>query len=273
MTPTISARGVPSTSSQALVDSHDMSRSGSDDDHTNQPTAPLQPSTNLPATTVLKDKTLHAPDDTIPRAQSVKHPGHETRPPPSHSGSLSDNRVGKAHPNDGMNNGTRTTSKGRARKCDMLLAAAWVFVPILGISLLLLGFTFYGAVRVTFSSDAAFNSTDLPAEIPSSNSYYSAINSARFVLVGSWASNIALGLFTPFMLLFSFFVAWTATREAVTEPTHMMREMLRGNQDDGLWSWAKHTSRAAFCCGRARQGESRSLHIAGAGFLSAFILR
>ena len=120
----------------------------------------------------------------------------------------------------------------------MLLAATSIFIPILAISLVLLGFTFYGAVRVTFS-EANFNNPDLPAEPPSSNAYYSAIGSARFVLVGSWASNVALGLYTPFMLLFSFIVAWTATREAAattTEPTHMMREMLRGNQDDGLMS-------------------------------------
>ena len=246
-------------SSQALLESRDPSTSGriSDEvDHHADPQS-VPPVDNSPTA---QNKPLAAPESARPTILNIQQFQSSYRDDASEARSNDEKQP--------------PTTKGRARKRDILWAATSVFLPILGISLLLLGFTFYGVVHRTFASDAAINNdTQLPGQNPSSSYYYTTIDSAPFVLVGSWASNIALTLFTPFMLLFSFLVAWTATGASTNESSYLLHAMLRGNQDDGLWKWSKRVFWRVFSCGRAREPGSRALHVAGAGFLAAFILR
>ena len=157
---------------------------------------------------------------------------------------------------------------GRTEQRDVLFATTAIFLPILKISLILLGFTFYGRVRLTFPSDDKINQDADPlpkVHNPSLNNYFSDINSPRYVLVGSWASNITLELFALFMLLFSFLVAWAATTEADAELSHIMYSLLNGSQGDRFWRWLKHVFVNAFCCGRTRKTDSRSRSTGGIG--------
>ena len=176
----------------------------------------------------------------------------------------------------GGNNEHDPESKRETRQWQILLAAATIFLPILAISLVLLGFTFYGAVRLTLQSDHDINAdaTVFPVvSNPSHSHFYSDVKSAPFVLVGSWASNVALGPFTPFILLFSFLVAWMAITESNTEPSPIMHGLLKGSQVGELWKWLEHISMNAFSRSRTQKTDSRSLYIAGVGFSSAFVMR
>ena len=206
-------------------------------------------------------------------AESHRGPSHQQRPQIQHSESSFYDHAEK----DGTDNEHHQKLSDPTKKRDILFAAALIFIPILTISLLLLGFTFSRSVRLTFQDDSDVNNPDkgpLPSvKNPSHGYYYTDIDSTRYVLVGSWASNIALGLFAPFMLLFSFLVAWTATSENNIEVSHILHELLKGSQGDGLWRWLQHLSRNVFFYGRVRKAESRSLYVAGVGFLSAFLMR
>ena len=240
--------------------------------HVHLPTVPALLLPDEIAPEVESQLSLHSLDSGPVEAESHRGPSYQQRPQLQHSDSSFYDHPEKG----GTDNEDRHQTVGNTKKRDILFAAAVVFAPILTISLLLLGFTFDRTARLRFESDADINNDNdsLPSvQNPSLSYYYTDIDSTSYVLVGSWASNIALGLFTPFMLLFSFLVAWTASSESNAEVSHIMHELLKGSQGAGLWRWLKHLSQNAFSYGRVRKPDSRSLYVAGVGFLSAFLMR
>lgn len=107
----------------------------------------------------------------------------------------------------------------RARSWDLLLTFAMLFVPMLGIALILLAFVFYTHKRVKFRDNGT---AALPVNLAfvSNRSYYTSIGATKFVLVSSWASTASQFVIPPFMLLFSFFVAREITYECDAPSTN-----------------------------------------------------
>ena len=69
---------------------------------------------------------------------------------------------------------------------DFLFASVVVFVPMAGISLILLGLTFYGGVRAQFPGPE-IGTTELPVAVdflPPSNSFYTTVGESSFLAVG-----------------------------------------------------------------------------------------
>jgi hypothetical protein len=92
-----------------------------------------------------------------------------------------------------------------SRKRDLSLAFAMLFLPMMGIPLILLAFVLYTHKHPVFG---AKGSTELPVWYFNSNgSYYTFIQVGAFTLVGSWASTAAQFVMAPVMLLFSFLIA------------------------------------------------------------------
>lgn len=127
-----------------------------------------------------------------------------------------------------------------SRKRDILLAFFIVSLPLLVISILLLAFIF----RPDRQKPASF--IEIPSlpilDKPSPNAFYTSADAGDFLLIGSWASNIATIVVAPFMVLFSYAVA----RELLQHPTRnhentgsrppLLREILRGAHV-GMWHW------------------------------------
>lgn len=92
------------------------------------------------------------------------------------------------------------------RKRDLILAFAIVSLPLLVIAIILLAFVFAPSHHVIL--DPSVGSVELPAsnDVPT-GSYFTTISPGKFLLLGSWASNVAELVVAPFMLLFSYAVA------------------------------------------------------------------
>ena len=100
------------------------------------------------------------------------------------------------------------------RKRDVLFAFAIVSLPLLIIALILVGFVFNATDRER--PDPSIGTDALPVLIyDTASAYYTGILPGRFLLLGSWASNVAEIVVAPFMLIFSYAVA----REVLQAPT------------------------------------------------------
>ena len=119
------------------------------------------------------------------------------------------------------------------RKRYLLLAFAIVSFPTLAIGFLLIGFVFKTSERER--PNHPLGTTDFP--VPSSytsDAYYTDIPVGSFLLVSSWASNVAEIIVSPFMVLFSYIVArehfQASTREDANPDILLpsLREILRG---------------------------------------------
>lgn len=162
-----------------------------------------------------------------------------------------------------------------SRKRDILLAFIIVSLPLLVISLLLLAFIF----RPDREKPASF--IEIPTlpflEYPPSNAFYTLVDVGNFLLVGSWASNIATIVVAPFMVLFSYAVAreilqhTTGNHENTGSRPPLLREILRGAHV-GMWHWVAQKTykrpKGAF------KGEPtlRVVDVAGLGLFTATFL-
>ena len=115
-----------------------------------------------------------------------------------------------------------------------------VSLPLLVIAVLLLAFVF-------------LSDREKPAEyieirylpffsIPPLDSFYTKVPPGSFLLVGSWASNIAEVVVAPFMVLFSYAVARESLQhsaegraDSVARPL-LLREIMRGTHI-AIWDW------------------------------------
>ena len=162
-----------------------------------------------------------------------------------------------------------------SRKRDLFFAFIIVSLPLLVISILLLAFIFLSDREIPASY------TEIPAlpffEYPPLNAFYSRVDLGSFLLVGSWASNIAAIVVAPFMVLFSYAVAREILQheksdheDAGSRPP-LLREIMRGAHV-GIWHWiAQHTYRRPK---RALGKEPilRVVDIAGLGLFTATLL-
>ena len=162
-----------------------------------------------------------------------------------------------------------------SRKRDLFLAFVLVSLPLLVISILLLAFVF----RPDRERPASYAETwELPfLEYPSLHAFYTTVGPGSFLLLGSWASNIAEIVVAPFMVLFSYAVAReilqhtkTDTGNAESRPP-LLREIMRGTHI-GVWRWiAQKTYRrpkSAF----VKEPALGVLDLAGLGLTTATLL-
>lgn len=120
------------------------------------------------------------------------------------------------------------------RKRDVLLAFTTVSLPLLAIALILIGLIFNASERER--PDLSVGTDQLPI-IPydTSGLYYTGTSPGSFLLLGSWASNIATICVAPFMIIFSYAVAREILQESTKDrtmsnshPTYL-KEMMRGD--------------------------------------------
>ena len=162
-----------------------------------------------------------------------------------------------------------------SRKRDLLLAFVMVSLPLLVIAILLLCFIFLSDRErpATYREIQA-----LPFfEYPSSDAFYTSVDPGNFLLVGSWASNIAEIVVAPFMVLFSYAVAREILQHAASghgDPESrppLLREIMRGAHV-GVWHWA---SEKFFRRSKAAPGKRpvlRVVDVAGLGLFTATLL-
>lgn len=174
--------------------------------------------------------------------------------------------------------GSRLEKAGRKR--ELLIAFAFIFVPMAAVAFTLIAFVYYEKDRIHFNRESG-GTPELPAvPVPPSNSYYTKLLIGAFLLVSSWGSTAAGIVFAPFMLLFSFVVA----RELVSKydpdiPTtkqdeYLLKEILSGSWN-GVLHWVEHG--ASRLVGREHgptklSTERRATHMAGAGLVGTGIL-
>lgn len=162
-----------------------------------------------------------------------------------------------------------------SRKRDILLAFFMVSLPLLVISILLLAFIF----RPDREKPASF------MEIPTlpflehlpSNAFYTSVDVGDFLLVGSWASNIATIIVAPFMVLFSYAVArellqhTTGNHEITGSRPPLLREILRGAHG-GVWHWIAQKTYKRPKGGFGGEPILRVVDVAGLGLFTATLL-
>ena len=162
-----------------------------------------------------------------------------------------------------------------SRRRDLFLAFVIVSLPLLVISILLLAFIFLSDREIPALYVA---SQELPFfQYPPMNAFYSKVDAGSFLLVGSWASNIAEMVVAPFMLLFSYAVAREIIQHAKEDQEDadarppLLREIMRGAHV-GVWHWfAQKTYRRP----KGGLGKDLGLHvvdIAGLGLFTATLL-
>lgn len=142
---------------------------------------------------------------------------------------------GRPEPRDDISRSTRTEKPAPwlTRKRDLLFAFSIVSLPLLAITIIILVFVFepdrhLHQIRST-------DETNLP--IPDqgfSKLYWTSHKSGPFLLLSSWASNIAAVVAAPFMMICSYVVAEEAIRNSSTDAReqehvpHFFNEVLRG---------------------------------------------
>ena len=100
------------------------------------------------------------------------------------------------------------------RKRDLLLAFATVSLPLLVIAVILVSFVFNVSARQR--PDLFVGTSELPVTLyDTANAFYTGISPGSFLLLGSWASNIAEIVIAPFMVIFSYAVAREVLRGTV----------------------------------------------------------
>jgi len=100
-----------------------------------------------------------------------------------------------------------------SRKRDLLLAFATVSLPLLILALILVSFVFNVSARER--PDFFVGTPELPVILYDiATAFYTDITTGSFLLLGSWASNIAEIVIAPFMVIFSYAVAREVLRES-----------------------------------------------------------
>ena len=162
-----------------------------------------------------------------------------------------------------------------SRRRDLFFAFVIVSLPLLVISILLLSFIFLSDREIPSSYPQI---PVLPFfDYPSLNAFYTNADSGNFLLLGSWASNIAEIVVAPFMVLFSYAVAREIIQHAARDPEDadsrppLLREIMRGAHV-GVWHWfAQKTYRRP----RRTPGKEpvlRVVDVAGLGLFTATLL-
>ena len=162
-----------------------------------------------------------------------------------------------------------------SRKRDLFLSFVIVSLPLLVISILLLAFIFLSDREIPASYTAI---PVLPfLEYPSLDAFYTSVSPGSFLLVGSWASNIAEIVVAPFMVLFSYAVAREILRhpssdhdEAELRPP-LLREIIRGAHV-GLWHWISQLTHNKPKRGPGKEPILRAVDVAGLGLFTAILL-
>ena len=129
--------------------------------------------------------------------------------------------------------GHRLENAGRKR--ELLIAFAFIFVPMAAVAFTLIAFVYYEKDRVRFNRES--NGTpQLPAfPVPPANAYYTKLLIGGFLLVSSWGSTAAGIVFAPFMLLFSFVVARELVKRydpdipTTKQDEYLLKEILSGS--------------------------------------------
>ena len=162
-----------------------------------------------------------------------------------------------------------------SRKRDILLAFVIVSLPLLVLAILLLAFVFLNDRE----EPASFIGTrELPIEYPSPNAFYSRVDLGDFLIVSTWASNVAEIVVAPFMVLFSYAVAREILQHEARDhrddegsQPRLLREIMRGAHA-GVWHWAaeKTYRRPKGALGNKRG--LRVVDIAGVGLFTATLL-
>ena len=162
-----------------------------------------------------------------------------------------------------------------SRKRDLFLSFVIVSLPLLVISILLLAFIFLS------DREKPASYAEIPVlpflEYPSTDAFYTRVSQGSFLLVGSWASNIAEIVVAPFMVLFSYAVA----REILQHPSSdhdeagsrppLLREIMRGAHV-GLWHWISQRTHNKSKRGPGKEPVLRAVDIAGLGLFTAILL-
>ena len=174
-------------------------------------------------------------------------------------------------------NGTKQPSAPRlSRKRDIFVAFFVVSFPLLVIAILLLVFI--------FASDrekpASYVDSPLlpfeqhpPAPL---DAFYTKVDPGDFLLVGSWASNIAEFVVAPFMVLFSYAVAreilhGASDHDDSTSRPPLLREIMRGAYV-GAWHWVAQKTYRRSKTARGGLPVLRVVDVAGLGLLTATLL-
>lgn len=175
-----------------------------------------------------------------------------------------------------QNDHTKNDSTPRlSRKRDLFLSFIIVSLPLLVISILLLAFIFLSFREIPASY------AEIPVlpffDYPPLDAFYTTVSPGSFLLVGSWASNIAEIVVAPFMVLFSYAVA----REVLQHPSSdqdeagsrppLLREIMRGAHV-GLWHWVSQRTHKKSKRGPGKEPLLRAVDIAGLGLFTAILL-
>ena len=172
------------------------------------------------------------------------------------------------------NNHKEPASPRLSRKRDLLLAFVIVSLPLLVIAILLLAFIFLSDREIPASYTEILA---LPFfEYPPLDAFYTQVDPGSFLLVGSWASNIAEMVVAPFMVLFSYAVAREILQNAASDDEDagsrppLLREIMRGAHV-GVWHWVaqKTYKRPKRALGKRIL---RVVDIAGLGLFTATLL-
>lgn len=185
--------------------------------------------------------------------------------------------------------GEQASAPRLSRKRDLWLAFVVVSLPLLVIAILLLAFTFhYREEPLLYPEDHG-----LPfSHPPSLHPFYTNVASGSFLLVASWASNIAGFVIAPFMVLFSYAVA----REMILHPTGdyeyaqshppslreimegapqwhppLLREIMRGAHV-GVWHWVAQKTYQRPKRAGGKEPILRVVDVAGIGLFTATLL-
>ena len=170
--------------------------------------------------------------------------------------------------------GEQASAPRLSRKRDLWLAFVIVSLPLLVIAILLLAFTFLDReIPLLYPEDHR-----LPfSRPPSLHPFYTNVASGSFLLVASWASNIAGFVIAPFMVLFSYAVA----REIILHPTGdyeyaqshppLLREIMRGAHV-GVWHWVAQKTYQRPKSAVGKEPVLRVVDVAGIGLFTATLL-
>ncbi len=161
-----------------------------------------------------------------------------------------------------------------SRKRDLFLAFVVVSLPLLVISVILLAFVFLN------DREKPADYLEIPElpffDYPPLDAFYTKVSPGPFLLVGSWASNIAEIVVAPFMVLFSYAVARESLQRSLKDPEDsaappsLLREIMRGTHV-AIWLWvSQKTRKSAGVNGKAPY--LRVVDIAGLGLFAATLL-
>ena len=162
-----------------------------------------------------------------------------------------------------------------SRKRDLFLAFFIVSLPLLVISILLLSFIFLSDREIPASYASI---PELPFfEYPPLDAFYTRKDTGDFLLLGSWASNVAEMVVAPFMVLFSY----TLAREILQRSKNghedsdsrppLLREIMRGTHV-GVWDWIAQRTNKKPRHALGKEPLLRVVDIAGLGLSTAILL-